>query len=91
MDFVVRMDVLEQIVQEDAAMAGRTRSRSIRHPLSAIQKATWRLAEVIKAGTKINRLPAEDLPKFQRLAVPIWFKWPQGRRCGSPLSSCSSR
>ena len=28
-----------------------------------------------KAGTEINRLPAEDLPKFQRVAVPIWFKW----------------
>ena len=20
-------------------------------------------------------MPAEDLPKFQRVAVPIWFKW----------------
>jgi hypothetical protein len=20
-------------------------------------------------------MPAEDLPKWQRLAVPIWFKW----------------
>ena len=29
----------------------------------------------IKAGTEINRLPAEDLEKFQRVAVPIWFKW----------------
>jgi len=43
---------------------------------AAIQKAdmeTWPKFE--KAGTKINRLPAEDLPKFQRVAVPIWFKW----------------
>ena len=28
-----------------------------------------------KAGTEINRLPAADLEKFQRVAVPIWFKW----------------
>jgi TRAP-type C4-dicarboxylate transport system substrate-binding protein len=28
-----------------------------------------------KAGIQVNRLPAEDLPKFQRVAVPIWFKW----------------
>jgi hypothetical protein len=27
------------------------------------------------AGTEIHRLPAEDLEKFQRIAVPIWFKW----------------
>ncbi|HUL57108.1 MAG TPA: TRAP transporter substrate-binding protein DctP [Usitatibacter sp.] len=43
---------------------------------AAIQKAdmeTWPKFE--KAGTKINRLPAEDLPKFKRVAVPIWFKW----------------
>jgi len=43
---------------------------------AAIQKAdmeAW--PKFAKAGTKINRLPAEDLPKFQRLAVPIWFKW----------------
>jgi TRAP-type C4-dicarboxylate transport system substrate-binding protein len=29
----------------------------------------------IKAGIQINRLPVEDLEKFQRIAVPIWFKW----------------
>ena len=29
----------------------------------------------IKAGTEINRLPSSDLEKFQRVAVPIWFKW----------------
>ena len=43
---------------------------------AAIQKAdmeAWGKFE--KAGTQINRLPAEDLPKFQRVAVPIWFKW----------------
>ena len=42
----------------------------------AIQKAdmeAWGKFE--KAGTEINRLPVEDLEKFQRVAVPIWFKW----------------
>lgn len=43
---------------------------------AAIQKAdleAW--DKFAKAGTEVNRLPAEDLPKFQRVAVPIWFKW----------------
>ena len=43
---------------------------------AAIQKAdmeAWGKFE--KAGTQINRLPVEDLVKFQRVAVPIWFKW----------------
>ena len=43
---------------------------------AAIQKAdmeAW--PKFIKAGTEINRLPSSDLEKFQRVAVPIWFKW----------------
>ena len=43
---------------------------------AAIQKAdmeAWGKFE--KAGTEVNRLPVEDLEKFQRAAVPIWFKW----------------
>ena len=43
---------------------------------AAIQKAdieAW--DKFIKNGTEINRLPVEDLEKFQRAAVPIWFKW----------------
>jgi len=42
----------------------------------AIQKAdmeAW--PKFLNAGTQINRLPAEDLEKFQKVAVPIWFKW----------------
>lgn len=42
----------------------------------AIQKAdmeAWGKFE--KAGVTINRLPAEELPQFQKVAVPIWFKW----------------
>ena len=43
---------------------------------AAIQKAdmeAW--GKFAKAGTTVTRLPAEDLPKFQRVAVPIWYKW----------------
>jgi TRAP-type C4-dicarboxylate transport system substrate-binding protein len=42
----------------------------------AIQKADMEAWDkFIKSGTEINRLPTEDLEKFQRVAVPIWFKW----------------
>lgn len=43
---------------------------------AAVQKAdmeAW--AKFEKAGTEINRLPVEDMDKFQRIATPIWFKW----------------
>jgi len=43
---------------------------------AAIQKAdmeAWGKFE--KAGVEVNRLPVDDLEKFQRIATPIWFKW----------------
>ena len=76
MDFVVRTDVwnklspkMKQWFDDEIQVYSNTH-------FAAIQKAdmeAWGKFE--KAGTTINRLPAEDLPKFQRVAVPIWFKW----------------
>jgi len=43
---------------------------------AAIQKAdidAWSKFE--KAGTEVNRLEPDDVEKFTRIAVPIWFKW----------------
>jgi TRAP-type mannitol/chloroaromatic compound transport system substrate-binding protein len=76
MDLVVRMDVWNKLspkmkdwVDEEVQIYS-----NVHH--AAIQKAdleAWGKFE--KAGTTIIRLPAEDLPKFQRAATPIWFKW----------------
>jgi TRAP-type mannitol/chloroaromatic compound transport system substrate-binding protein len=76
MDLVVRMDVwnklspkMKQWLDDEVQVYSNTH-------FAAIQKAdmeAWGKFE--KAGTQINRLPAEDLPKFQRVAVPIWFRW----------------
>ena len=76
MDLVVRTDVwnklspkMKQWLDDEVQVYSNVH-------FSAIQKAdmeAWGKFE--KAGTQINRLPAEDLPKFQRVAVPIWFKW----------------
>ena len=76
MDFCVGMNhwnklspKMKQWVEDEIEVYSR-----IHH--AAIQKAdmeAWGKFE--KAGTQINRLPVEDLVKFQRVAVPIWFKW----------------
>jgi len=76
MDFCVRMDVWNKLSPKMKEWLDDQIQvySNIHH--AAIQKAdmeTWPKFE--KAGTKVNRLPAEDLPKFQRVAVPIWFKW----------------
>lgn len=76
MDLVVRMDVynklspkMKQWLDDEVQVYS-----NVHH--GAIQKAdmeAW--GKFQKAGVQVNRLPAEDLPKFQKLAVPIWFKW----------------
>jgi TRAP-type mannitol/chloroaromatic compound transport system substrate-binding protein len=43
---------------------------------AAIQKAdqdSWPLYE--KAGVRITRLSADDVDKFTKLAIPLWYKW----------------
>jgi len=76
MDFVVRMDVWNKLSPKMKRWLDDEIQvySNVHH--GAIQKAdmeAWGKFE--KAGVTINRLPAEDLPKFQRVAVPIWFKW----------------
>jgi TRAP-type mannitol/chloroaromatic compound transport system substrate-binding protein len=76
MDFVVSMNVwnklspkMKQWVEDEIEVYSRIH-------FSSIQKAdmeAWK--KFTDSGTEINRLPEEDLEKFQRVAVPIWFKW----------------
>jgi TRAP-type mannitol/chloroaromatic compound transport system substrate-binding protein len=76
MDFTVNMDVwnklpdnLKQFVEDEIQVYSNIH-------FSAIQKAdmeTW--PKFIEAGTEINRLSADDVERFQEIAVPIWFEW----------------
>jgi TRAP-type mannitol/chloroaromatic compound transport system substrate-binding protein len=76
MDLVVNMSVWNKLSPAMKLwVENETEAYSAAH-FGAIQKAdmeAWSKFE--KAGTQINRLPVEDLEKFQRVAVPIWFKW----------------
>ena len=76
MDFVVRTDVHNKLSPKMKVWLDDEVQvySNIHH--AAIQKAdleAWGKFE--KAGVQITRMPAEDLPKWQRLATPIWFKW----------------
>jgi TRAP-type mannitol/chloroaromatic compound transport system substrate-binding protein len=76
MDFCVRMDVWNKLSPKMKRWVDDEVQVYSNEHHGAIQKAdleAWGKFE--KAGTQINRLPASDLPKFQRVAVPIWFKW----------------
>jgi len=76
MDFVVRKDVHDKLSPKMKVWLDDEIQVYSNEHHAAIQKAdleAW--GKFLKAGTTINRLPAEDLPKFQHVAVPIWFKW----------------
>ena len=76
MDFVVRKDVWDKLSPKMKQWVDdQIHVYSDKH-FAAIQKAdleAW--TKFRKAGVQVNRLPAEDLPKFQKVAVPIWYKW----------------
>jgi TRAP-type mannitol/chloroaromatic compound transport system substrate-binding protein len=76
MDIVVRMDVWNKLSPKMKRWLDDEVQVYSNEHFGAIQKAdleAW--GKFTKAGVQINRLPAEDLPKFQKVAVPIWFKW----------------
>ena len=76
MDFCVNMNVWNKASPKlKAFVESEIEAYSAQH-FGAIQKAdmaAWGMFE--KAGTEINRLSPEDVEKFQKIAVPIWFKW----------------
>ena len=76
MDFCVRMDVWNKLSPKMKLWVDDEIQVYSNEHHAAIQKAdleAWGKFE--KAGVQIIRIPAQDLPKFQRVAVPIWFKW----------------
>ncbi|HSV17167.1 MAG TPA: TRAP transporter substrate-binding protein DctP [Casimicrobiaceae bacterium] len=76
MDFVVRQDVHNKLspkMKEWLDNEIQAYSNTHHGAIQAADMEAW--DKFKKAGTQINRLPVEDLPKFQRVAVPIWFKW----------------
>jgi TRAP-type C4-dicarboxylate transport system substrate-binding protein len=76
MDLVVNMNVWNKLSPAMKLwVENEVEAYSAAH-FGAIQKADLEAWDKFKkAGTEINRLPVEDLEKFQRIAVPIWFKW----------------
>ncbi|MGE5337961.1 MAG: TRAP transporter substrate-binding protein DctP, partial [Gemmatimonadota bacterium] len=76
MDFCVRTDVWNKLSPKMKTWLDDEIQVYSNIHFSAIQRAdmeAW--GKFAKAGVQVNRLPAEDLPKFQKTAVPIWFKW----------------
>jgi TRAP-type C4-dicarboxylate transport system substrate-binding protein len=56
-------------------LTDEVRVLSMQH-FTAIQKANieaW--LKFAKAGTKVTRLSEDDVQRFRKVAIPLWFKW----------------
>ena len=46
------------------------------HHFVTIQKANIQAMETfIKKGTKVSRLTADDVTRFRKAAIPVWYQW----------------
>ncbi len=46
------------------------------HHFVTIQKANLEAMEIfLKKGTKVSRLSAEDVTRFRKAAIPVWYEW----------------
>jgi TRAP-type mannitol/chloroaromatic compound transport system substrate-binding protein len=76
MDLVVNMGVWNKLSSKMKSFVDTEVQAYSNAHHGAIQKAdmaAWEKFE--KAGTEVSRLSAEDVEKFTKIAVPIWFKW----------------
>ena len=48
---------------------------SSEHYLGIQKRNIDALAKFKEAGSIVNRMSAEDVAKFRKKAIPIWFKW----------------
>ena len=76
MDFCVRTDVFKKLSKKMQFFLDEEVQAYSNEHHAAMQKADMEAWDrFVKAGTRISRLPVEELPRLQRLAVPIWFRW----------------
>jgi TRAP-type mannitol/chloroaromatic compound transport system substrate-binding protein len=76
MDFCVNLNEWRKLppkMQQWVDMEVQAYSNVHHAAIQAADIAAW--DKFKQAGTEINRLPVEELEKFQRVATPIWFKW----------------
>lgn len=76
MDLTVNKRAWSRLSPElKALVEEQVKAYSLKH-YTAIQKRNVEaLDKFKKSGSKVSRLSTEDVAKFRRAAIPIWFKW----------------
>ncbi|HXV08368.1 MAG TPA: TRAP transporter substrate-binding protein DctP [Burkholderiales bacterium] len=76
MDLTVNAGVWKRLSKKmQVFVEEQVQTYSVHHFVS-IQKADLEaMAKFLKSGTTVSRLSAEDVVRFRRAAVPVWFNW----------------
>jgi TRAP-type mannitol/chloroaromatic compound transport system substrate-binding protein len=76
MDLTVNMGVWKRLSKKmQTFVEEQVQTYSVHHFVT-IQKANMvAMEKFLKAGTTVSRLPAGDVDKFRRAAIPVWFNW----------------
>jgi TRAP-type C4-dicarboxylate transport system substrate-binding protein len=76
MDLTVNMGVWKRLSKKMQILVEEQVQTYSVHHFVMIQKAdVLAMERFLKAGTTISRLSADDVVKFRRAAIPVWYNW----------------
>ncbi|HKK13479.1 MAG TPA: TRAP transporter substrate-binding protein DctP [Gammaproteobacteria bacterium] len=76
MDLTVNMGAWKRLSKNmQTFIEDQVKTYSVHH-YTTIQKADLTaMDKFLKAGTTVSRLSAEDVHRFRKAAIPVWFEW----------------
>jgi len=76
MDLTVNMAAWKRLSKKmQDFVEDQVRAYSLHHYVSIQKRNLEAMDKFLKAGSKVTRMSAEDVSKFRRAAIPIWYKW----------------
>jgi len=76
MDLTVNQRAWKRLSSElQALVEEQVKAYSLEHYTSIQKRNVEALDKFKKSGSKVSRLSMDDVAKFRRAAIPIWFKW----------------
>ncbi len=76
MDLTVNIGVWKRLSKRmQTFVEEQVQTYSLHHFVTIQQANLVAMDKFLKAGTTVSRLPAADVEKFRRAAIPVWFNW----------------
>ena len=76
MDLTVNMGAWKRLSRKmQGFVEDQVRAYSLHHYVSIQKRNLEAMDKFLKAGSTVSRMSAEDVVKFRKAAIPIWYKW----------------